>query len=219
MKKKLSILAFGLLLAVGWTNVASAQKTVGVPANQVTDISKLKVQLAPAQMNTSTAEEDAVIASGDYQRGGALYAPQRAANNYTTPVVKPRSFYEGFNYTWMNGTTQETANLTDEVTNPDQMLQGRVAGVQVTQNTGAPGGATSIRIRGASSITGDNEPLYIIDGVVPLPVDMHPCCGFHDRCGECLVGICDTQQIPEYEAEPGHMVRCKLMEQGVKRHG
>ena len=51
------------------------------------------------------------------------------------------------------------------VTNADQMLQGRVAGVQVTQNTGAPGGATSIRIRGASSITGDNEPLYIIDGV------------------------------------------------------
>jgi len=121
MKKKLSILAFGLLLAVGWTNVASAQKAVGVPANQVTDVSKLKVQIAHQQMNTSTAEEDAVIASGEYQRGGALYAPQRAANNYTTPVVKPRSFYEGFNYTWMNGTTQETANLTDVVTNPDQM--------------------------------------------------------------------------------------------------
>lgn len=51
------------------------------------------------------------------------------------------------------------------VTNADQMLQGRIAGVQVTQNTGAPGGATSIRVRGASSITGDNEPLYIIDGV------------------------------------------------------
>lgn len=51
------------------------------------------------------------------------------------------------------------------VTNADQMLQGRVSGVQVTQNTGAPGGATSIRVRGASSITGDNEPLYIIDGV------------------------------------------------------
>lgn len=121
MKKKLTILAFGLLLAVGWTNVASAQKAVSVPANQVTDISKLKVQLAHQQMNTSTAEEDAVIASGEYQRGGALYAPQRAANNYTTPVVKTRSFYEGFNYTWMDGTTQKTANLTDVVTNPDQM--------------------------------------------------------------------------------------------------
>lgn len=49
--------------------------------------------------------------------------------------------------------------------NADQMLQGRVAGVQVTSNSGAPGAATSIRIRGASSITGDNEPLYIIDGI------------------------------------------------------
>lgn len=51
------------------------------------------------------------------------------------------------------------------VTNADQMLQGKVAGVQVTSNSGAPGGATSIRIRGASSINSSNEPLYIIDGV------------------------------------------------------
>jgi TonB-dependent starch-binding outer membrane protein SusC len=49
--------------------------------------------------------------------------------------------------------------------NIDQALQGRVAGVQVTQNSGQPGGATSIRIRGASSITGSNEPLYVIDGI------------------------------------------------------
>lgn len=50
-------------------------------------------------------------------------------------------------------------------TNIDQALQGRVAGVQVTQNSGQPGGATSIRIRGANSITGSNEPLYVIDGI------------------------------------------------------
>lgn len=50
-------------------------------------------------------------------------------------------------------------------TNIDQALQGRVAGVQITQNSGQPGGATSVRIRGASSITGSNEPLYIIDGI------------------------------------------------------
>jgi TonB-linked SusC/RagA family outer membrane protein len=47
----------------------------------------------------------------------------------------------------------------------DQMLSGKIAGVQVTQNTGAPGGATSIRIRGASSINNSNEPLYIVDGM------------------------------------------------------
>ena len=51
------------------------------------------------------------------------------------------------------------------VTSLDQMMQGRLAGVQVTQNSGAPGGAVSIRVRGASSVSNTNEPLYIIDGV------------------------------------------------------
>ncbi|WP_242120548.1 SusC/RagA family TonB-linked outer membrane protein [Aestuariivivens sediminicola] len=45
-----------------------------------------------------------------------------------------------------------------------QALQGRAAGVQVTQTSGAPGGNFKIRIRGANSITGSNEPLYVIDG-------------------------------------------------------
>lgn len=47
----------------------------------------------------------------------------------------------------------------------DQMLQGKAAGVTVTNNSGAPGGAASVRVRGTTSITGTNEPLYIIDGV------------------------------------------------------
>ncbi len=46
----------------------------------------------------------------------------------------------------------------------DQMLQGKVAGVQITQTTGAPGGNVNILIRGVSSITGGNQPLYVIDG-------------------------------------------------------
>ncbi|GAB4420759.1 MAG: TonB-dependent receptor [Bacteroidia bacterium] len=47
----------------------------------------------------------------------------------------------------------------------DQLLQGRAAGVTVTQNSGQPGSSVSVRIRGVTSITGSNEPLYIIDGV------------------------------------------------------
>lgn len=46
----------------------------------------------------------------------------------------------------------------------DQSLQGRVAGVQVTNTSGRPGGGVSVRIRGANSISGGNEPLYVIDG-------------------------------------------------------
>jgi TonB-linked SusC/RagA family outer membrane protein len=52
------------------------------------------------------------------------------------------------------------------VTSFDQALQGRAAGVQVTQVSGKPGGQTSIRIRGTSSITAGNEPLYVIDGML-----------------------------------------------------
>lgn len=48
----------------------------------------------------------------------------------------------------------------------DQALQARAAGVQVTQVSGRPGGETSIRIRGASSINAGNEPLYVIDGML-----------------------------------------------------
>ncbi len=46
----------------------------------------------------------------------------------------------------------------------DQLLQGRMAGVQVTQNSGQPGSATSLRVRGVTSL-GNSEPLYVIDGV------------------------------------------------------
>ncbi len=48
----------------------------------------------------------------------------------------------------------------------DQVLQGRAAGVQIQQNSGTPGGSSSVRIRGISSITGSNEPIYVIDGVI-----------------------------------------------------
>ncbi len=48
----------------------------------------------------------------------------------------------------------------------DQALQGRAAGVQVVQATGAPGGGTNIRIRGTSSVNASSEPLYVIDGML-----------------------------------------------------
>ena len=52
----------------------------------------------------------------------------------------------------------------------DQALQGKVAGVVVQQVSGQPGGGVSIQIRGVSSISGTNSPLYVIDGVIIPPV-------------------------------------------------
>lgn len=51
-------------------------------------------------------------------------------------------------------------------TSLDQVLQGRAAGVQVQQNSGMPGGSSSIRIRGINSLNASNEPIFVIDGVV-----------------------------------------------------
>ncbi|WP_114748191.1 SusC/RagA family TonB-linked outer membrane protein [Pleomorphovibrio marinus] len=46
-----------------------------------------------------------------------------------------------------------------------QAIQGKAGGVQVTQNSGTPGGGISVRIRGTTSINASSEPLYVIDGV------------------------------------------------------
>ncbi|GEO08409.1 SusC/RagA family TonB-linked outer membrane protein [Segetibacter aerophilus] len=50
-------------------------------------------------------------------------------------------------------------------TSPDQLIQGKAAGVLVINNTGQPGGSTTVRIRGASSIRSGNQPLFVVDGV------------------------------------------------------
>ncbi len=51
------------------------------------------------------------------------------------------------------------------VTAPDQLIQGKAAGVQVINNSGTPGGGTTLRIRGISSIRSGNTPLIVVDGV------------------------------------------------------
>ncbi len=48
----------------------------------------------------------------------------------------------------------------------DQMLQGRAAGMQITSNSGAAGGSSSIQIRGVNSLNSSNEPVYVIDGAI-----------------------------------------------------
>ncbi|GGH20286.1 SusC/RagA family TonB-linked outer membrane protein [Mucilaginibacter phyllosphaerae] len=51
------------------------------------------------------------------------------------------------------------------IATPDQLLQGRIAGVQVTPSSGEPGAAATINIRGAGSIRSNDNPLYVVDGI------------------------------------------------------
>lgn len=61
-----------------------------------------------------------------------------------------------------NPTLEEASQFTDV----QSLLQGRIAGVQVLSTGGEPGSPLSLRIRGANSLRGDNEPLYVVDGII-----------------------------------------------------
>lgn len=50
-------------------------------------------------------------------------------------------------------------------TAPDQLIQGKVAGVQVLNNSGQPGGAATVRVRGNASVRAGSTPLFVVDGV------------------------------------------------------
>tara|TARA_B100000963_G_scaffold174670_1_gene151955 strand:- start:5945 stop:9034 length:3090 start_codon:yes stop_codon:yes gene_type:complete len=58
------------------------------------------------------------------------------------------------------------ALLNQPVARVDNMLQGRAAGVNVVSTSGEPGAPSTIRIRGMSSINGNNQPLFVIDGFI-----------------------------------------------------
>jgi TonB-linked SusC/RagA family outer membrane protein len=57
---------------------------------------------------------------------------------------------------------------TGRIVSPEQLIRGKVAGVQVSENN-EPGGGLSIRVRGGTSVNASNEPLYVVDGV---PIDI-----------------------------------------------
>ena len=50
------------------------------------------------------------------------------------------------------------------ITSADQFLQGRIAGVSIAANSGAPGAGMNIQIRGVSTLSGNTDPLYVVDG-------------------------------------------------------
>jgi len=62
----------------------------------------------------------------------------------------------------------------------------------------------------------ERERLKSIEGVVPLPLDLPPRCGFCDRCDSAIAGLCECRDVPMVEVHPGHAVRCFLFPQCVE---
>ena len=89
-------------------------------------------------------------------------------------------------------------------TSIQQALQGRVAGVQVVSNDGAPGGGVSIKIRGGNTLTGGNQPLYVIDGFPIFPgddADFNPLGDLNPSDIESIESLKDASATSVYGAE------------------
>jgi TonB-dependent starch-binding outer membrane protein SusC len=104
----------------------------------VRGMTNITVELRPGALSL---DEVVVIGYGQVRRGDATGS---------ISSVSSRDFNQG------------------AITTPQELLTGRVSGVQVTTSGGAPGSGATIRIRGGSSLSASNEPLIVIDGV---PVD------------------------------------------------
>lgn len=80
----------------------------------------------------------------------------------------------GYGSTTVKDATGSVASVTSEdfqkgvISSPEQLIQGKTAGVQIASGSGEPGSGISIRIRGTSSVRSNNNPLFVVDGV-PLP--------------------------------------------------
>lgn len=94
------------------------------------------------------------------------------------------------------------------ITNLDQALQGRAAGVTAVQTSGAPGSSSSIRVRGTATINANAEPLYVIDGVIVQSQGQN---GYSYGLGDAL-GNGDVSTIsPLASIDPSDIVSMEIL--------
>ncbi|MEM8764879.1 MAG: SusC/RagA family TonB-linked outer membrane protein [Bacteroidota bacterium] len=77
----------------------------------------------------------------------------------------------GYGQTTVKDATGAVASVSSEdfnggvIASPEQLIQGKTAGVQITESSGAPGDGIAVRIRGTNSVRSNNNPLFVVDGV------------------------------------------------------
>jgi iron complex outermembrane receptor protein len=153
-----TVLVEGTTLGVS-TNVDGTYTITGVPAGSQT--------LVISFVGYSTVRQPVTVAEGQT----ATVAAQTMTENAT---ALGEAVVVGYGTARRQDVTGSVTTVTardfvkGQVTSPEQLIQGKVAGVQITTSGGAPGEVSTIRIRGGSSLNASNDPLIVIDGV---PVD------------------------------------------------
>lgn len=120
----------------------------------------------PASANTLTVTSVNYAAQDVPLGTGNLVITLRAASAALSEVV-----VVGYGTQRRRDVTGAIATVTEKefqkgnITSPEQMIAGKVAGVQISSSGGAPGAGSRIRIRGGASLNASNDPLIVIDGV------------------------------------------------------
>ncbi|MCB0644160.1 MAG: SusC/RagA family TonB-linked outer membrane protein, partial [Phaeodactylibacter sp.] len=188
--------ALALLLVVGMTGFAAAQRTV---SGVVTDAESGEALIGANILVVGTSTGTATDFDGKY----SLNVPDGSSQievsytGYSTQVITlgasdildiqlaAGDFLEevvvvGYGSVKKSDATGAVATLTSEdfnvgiINSPEQLIQGRAAGVQITSASGEPGAGVNVRIRGTSSVRGGNNPLFVVDGVPLAGGDSSP---------------------------------------------
>jgi iron complex outermembrane receptor protein len=180
------------LLAVLWMAPLEAQQPTGTVRGRVTDdatqqpLSGATITVGSRSARTQTGGDytvtavpagtytvqvrmlgyspttrDITVAAGQTLVADFALTPQ--AVNLTEIVVTGYGEQKAGNITGAVKEVTSTEFNTGRIVSPEQLISGKVAGVQVVDNN-EPGGSLSLRIRGATSVTASSEPLYVIDG-------------------------------------------------------
>ncbi|MBU2906911.1 SusC/RagA family TonB-linked outer membrane protein [Arenibacter algicola] len=187
MKLKLlkSFLLFGTFLCFG---LASAQEVSGTVSDATGPLPGASV-VVKGTTNGAQTDFDGNFIISDVDASSTLvfsyigYKTQEVAvGNQTTLNIMMEEDAQalaevviiGYGTTTVKDATGAVSAVTSEdfnggvISSPEQLIQGKTAGVQISQGSGEPGSGVAIRIRGTSSVRSNNDPLFVVDGV-PLP--------------------------------------------------
>jgi TonB-dependent starch-binding outer membrane protein SusC len=181
------------LLVLAGNNAYAQSKIIGRIINERSSAPAAGATVAVKKTNRTTVADEAGRFTIDAATGDVLvitmvgYVPKEVTvgknNSVEVRLTESASQLDdvvviGYGKARRKDVTGSISSVTGEElrrtvpTTIDQALQGKVAGVMVQQVSGQPGGGVSIQVRGVSSITGNNSPLYVIDGVIiPPPGD------------------------------------------------
>ncbi|MBB4636767.1 SusC/RagA family TonB-linked outer membrane protein [Longimicrobium terrae] len=141
-------------LAAGTYTIEATQLGRSAATRQITLGASAAVQVEPLLLSSGVLQLEEVVVTGT----GAPVERREVGNT-------------------VSSVSGEEIARAPAATSIDQALQGRIAGAQISESSGQPGGGVSIRLRGTNTILGNAEPLIVIDGVIV------------DNNNEALIGL------------------------------